>query len=180
MPLKTRRTQTKPRRRPARSRPLRDDPAWMDRALRLARSAAVRGEAPIGAVLVTNGRIVGMGSNRPIATGDPTAHAEVTAIRRASRSTRNYRLTGATLYVTLEPCLMCLGAMVHARVTRLVYGASDPRVGATRLLRGRRFPGLNHRVAVTGGVRADESAALLRQFFRERRGLKRRRPDGRA
>ena len=180
MPLKTRRIPTKQRGRPARSRPLRDDPAWMDRALRLARSAAVRGEVPIGAVLVAGGRIVGMGSNRPIAAGDPTAHAELTAIRRAARSTRNYRLTGATLYVTLEPCLMCLGAMVHARVTRIVYGASDPRVGATRLLRGRRFPGLNHRVAVTGGVRADECADLLRQFFRERRSLTRRRSSRRA
>jgi tRNA(adenine34) deaminase len=146
------------------------DEKWMGRALRLARSAAARGEVPIGALVVSAGRVLGRGSNRPIAARDPTAHAEIVALRRAGRAARNYRLTGATLYVTLEPCLMCLGAMVHARVGRLVYGAPDPRIGATRLLKGRAAAGLNHRVTVRGGVRAAEAAGLLREFFRARRG----------
>ncbi len=146
-----------------------EDADFMDRAIRLARSAARRGEVPVGAIVVIGGRIAGRGSNRPIAASDPTAHAEIGAIRRAARSVRNYRLPGATLYVTLEPCLMCLGAMLHARFGRLVFGARDPRVGAARFLRGRRAAGLNHRMEVTGGIRAVECAALLRGFFRSRR-----------
>ena len=145
-----------------------DDTIWMERALRLARSAASRGEVPVGALAVRDGRIVGRGANRPIAAHDPTAHAEIVALRRAARRLRNYRLSNVTLYVTLEPCLMCLGAMVHARIARLVYGAADPRVGATSLLRRRRG-GLNHRFEVQGGVGAAESSALLRAFFRGRR-----------
>ena len=145
------------------------DVAWMGRAIRLARAAAARGEVPVGAVVVAGRRVVGRGSNRPIRSNDPTAHAEIVALRRAGRSLRNYRLEGATLFVTLEPCLMCLGAMVHARIARLVYGASDPRVGATTLLRGRRAVGLNHRFEVAGGVRGPECAALLKEFFRSRR-----------
>ncbi len=141
----------------------------MGAALRLARAAGKRGEVPVGAVVVASGRIVGRGRNRPIESSDPTAHAEILALRRAARQARNYRLTGATLYVTLEPCLMCLGAMVHARIGRLVYGAPDPKVGATAWLRGRRARGLNHRIEVSGGVRADECAALLKEFFRARR-----------
>ncbi len=147
---------------------------WMRRAIRLARAAAARGEVPVGAVLVVGGRIVGRGSNRPIGSHDPTAHAEIVALRRAARSLRNYRLPGATLFVTLEPCLMCLGAMVQARIARLVYGASDPRVGVTALLRGRPAAGLNHRFEIAGGVRGPECAALLKEFFRSRRG---RRPN---
>jgi len=141
----------------------------MGRALRLARAAAARGEVPIGAVVVRDGRAVGSGSNAPIRSVDPTAHAEITALRRAARALGNYRLTGATLYVTLEPCLMCLGAMVHARIGRLVFGARDPKVGATALLTRRRFAGLNHRLAITRGVRPEEAVALLEAFFRRRR-----------
>ena len=146
-----------------------DDQSWMERALRLARAAAAQGEVPVGAVVVSGGRIVGQGSNSPIRSCDPTAHAEIAALRRAAKALGNYRVAGATLYVTLEPCLMCLGAMVHARVRRLVYGAADPKVGAVALLRRRRLAGLNHRVTIRGGVRADECAELLRSFFRRRR-----------
>jgi len=125
---------------------------------------------PLAVLLaVAGGRIVGRGRNRPIESSDPTAHAEITALRRAARLARNYRLTGATLYVTLEPCLMCLGAMVHARIERLVYGAPDPKVGATSWLLGRRTGRLNHRFTVQRGVRSDECTALLREFFRARR-----------
>ncbi len=141
----------------------------MGDALRQARAAGRNGEVPIGAVVVASGRVIGRGANRPVGARDPTAHAEVTALRRAARTSGNYRLAGSTLYVTLEPCLMCLGAMVHARIRRLVYGARDPKVGATRLLRNARAARLNHRFEVTGDVRADECASLLREFFRERR-----------
>jgi tRNA(adenine34) deaminase len=165
-----------------------DDAVFMRQAIRLARAAGRRGEVPIGAVLVAGARgrsgadrsaaadIVARGSNRPIASSDPTAHAEIVALRRAARRLGNHRLTGATLYVTLEPCLMCLGAMLHARIARLVFGAPDPKVGATALLRGRRARGLNHRLAVSGGLLADESAAMLRRFFRARRESARPRP----
>jgi len=141
----------------------------MGDALRQARAAGRNGEVPIGAVVVASGRVIGRGANRPVGARDPTAHAEVTALRRAARTSGNYRLGGSTLYVTLEPCLMCLGAMVHARIRRLVYGARDPKVGATRLLRNARAARLNHRFEVTGDVRADECASLLREFFREKR-----------
>ena len=146
-----------------------DDAIFMKRAIRMARAAGRRGEVPIGALVVLGGRIVGRGANRPIAARDPTAHAEIVALRRAARSTGNYRLPGATLYVTLEPCLMCLGAMVQARIARLVYGAPDPKVGATALLRARRAAGLNHRFAIAGGVLSAECAGLLKEFFRRRR-----------
>jgi tRNA(adenine34) deaminase len=146
-----------------------DDERFMRDALRQARAAGRRGEVPIGAIVLAGGRTVGRGGNRPIAASDPTAHAEIVALRRAARRLTNYRLPGATLYVTLEPCLMCLGAMVHARIGRLVYGAADPKVGATRLMQRRRAAGLNHRIAVRGGVLAPESSELLRAFFRARR-----------
>jgi len=146
-----------------------EDRTWMDLALRLARDAAKRGEVPIGAVVAAGGRILGRGANRPIKACDPTAHAEIVALRRAARAEGNYRLGGATLYVTLEPCLMCLGAMVQARIGRLVYGARDPKVGAVALIRAPRAARLNHRFAVTPGVRARECGELLRQFFRRRR-----------
>jgi tRNA(adenine34) deaminase len=146
------------------------DAHYMGRALHLARAAARRGEVPVGAVLVRNGGVVGAAGNRTVASRDPTAHAEVVALRRAARRLANHRIPGTTLYVTLEPCLMCCGAMVHARIDRLVYGADDPKVGAIgSLFRRRRPAGLNHRFTSCRGVRADESAALLRSFFRERR-----------
>jgi tRNA(adenine34) deaminase len=147
----------------------------MGLALRLASAAAAAGEVPVGAVVVARGRAIGRGANRPVAARDPTAHAEIVALRRAARASRSYRLTGATLYVTLEPCLMCLGAMVHARLGRLVYGASDPKVGAVSLLESR-ARGLNHRFPADGGVRAAECAVLLRAFFRARRRSTGRRP----
>ena len=149
-----------------------DDDKWMGQALRLARAAGRKGEVPVGAVVVSGGRIAGRGANGPIGARDPTAHAEVMALRRAARAAGNYRLTAATLYVTLEPCLMCLGAMVHARIDRLVYGARDPRVGSTSLLK-KTGPGLNHRFGVVGGVRGEECAAVLQEFFRRRRARSR-------
>jgi tRNA(adenine34) deaminase len=146
------------------------DERFMLLALAQARRAAARGEVPVGAVLVQNGRVVGTGQNRPIAGHDPTAHAEILALRRAGRRLGNYRLIGCTLYVTLEPCAMCAAALIHARVGRLVYGAADPKAGAVRSrlrLLGRRH--LNHRVAVRSGVLAQQSRQLLQDFFRPRR-----------
>ena len=152
----------------------------MSVALRLARAAARQGEVPIGAVVVAGGRILGRGANRPIGASDPTAHAEIVALRRAARAAGNYRLSGATLYVTLEPCLMCLGAMVHARIRHLVFGAHDPKVGAVALLGARRAACLNHRFTVTAGVGARECGELLRQFFRRRRRSRHPSPADRA
>ena len=142
----------------------------MDRAIRLARGAAQRGEVPVGSIVVAGDRIIGRGANAPVRSSDPTAHAEIIALRRAARAAGTHRLTGTTRYVTLEPCLMCAGAMVHARIGRLVYGARDPRVGAASLLRRR--SGLNHRVSVTGGVEAAQCAELLKDFFHRRRGAR--------
>jgi tRNA(adenine34) deaminase len=148
-----------------------DDHQWMGLALEEAALAAEAGEVPVGAVVVLDGRLVGRGHNRPIALSDPTAHAEILALRAAARAIGNYRLTGATLYATVEPCAMCCGAALHARVARLVYGADDAKAGAVRsvhrLLDGRR---LNHRVEVTAGVRAEECGVQLRAFFRAKRG----------
>lgn len=142
----------------------------MQRALELARAAVDVGEVPVGAVLVKDGEIVAEGSNRPIGLNDPTAHAEIIALREAGKVLANYRLLDTTLYVTLEPCAMCASAMVHARVKRLVYGAVDPRAGAA----GSVFnivdhAALNHRMEVTGGVCAEEAGALLKEFFAARR-----------
>ena len=148
-----------------------DDEFWMRRALDLAREAGRAGEVPVGAVLVSQGEEGGAGSNAPISTCDPSAHAEIRALRMAARRRGNYRLPGCTLYATMEPCPMCAGAIVHARIARLVYGARDPRWGADGsvfdILRSGR---LNHRVEVVGGVLAEASAALLQSFFGERRG----------
>jgi tRNA(adenine34) deaminase len=142
----------------------------MNRALDLARRAADAGEVPVGAVLVRGDAVIGEGWNRPIGSCDPTAHAEVLALRTAAARVGNYRLVGSTLYATLEPCPMCAGALVHARVARVVFGAVDPRAGAAGtvfdLLRS---AALNHRAEVVGGVAAEECAALLRDFFRARR-----------
>ena len=142
----------------------------MRQALALARQAAAAGEVPVGAVVVRQGAVIGAGCNRPIAAIDPTAHAEIEALRSAARTAGNYRLPDATLYVTVEPCLMCAGAMVHARIRRLVYGAEQPKSGAVAST-GRVLDalGLNHRVAVAGGVLAADCAALLVDFFAARR-----------
>jgi len=146
------------------------DVRWMRRALELAQTAAELGEVPVGAVVVLDGRAIGEGFNRPISNRDPTAHAEIVALRAAALALDNYRLTGATLYVTVEPCTMCAGALVHARIGRLVFGAPEPRAGAvvttSQVLDN---PGHNHRVDTTGGVLAAESGALLRTFFAARR-----------
>ncbi|NNG13158.1 MAG: tRNA adenosine(34) deaminase TadA [Halobacteria archaeon] len=144
---------------------------WMHHALALAARGETEDEVPVGAVLVQGDAIIGEGWNQPIGRHDPTAHAEIMALRAAGSKLNNYRLTGSTLYVTLEPCLMCVGAMVHARIARLVFGACDPKGGAvSSLCRGFELPGLNHRVEVTGEVLADECGELLKRFFRARRG----------
>lgn len=146
------------------------DLIFMSRALELARCAAAAGEVPVGAVIVKNNAIVGEGWNRPISTSDPTAHAEIVAIRATAQALGTYRLLDTTLYVTLEPCAMCAGAMVHSRIRRLVYAATDPRAGAA----GSTFnivqhDELNHRLECTTGVLAEECGDLLREFFRARR-----------
>jgi tRNA(adenine34) deaminase len=147
-----------------------DDRAFMRAALDEARRAADAGEVPVGAVVVADGRIVGRGFNQPIGTGDPTAHAEIVALRDAARTVGNYRLTGARLYVTVEPCLMCAGALVHARVGTLVFGATEPKAGAiVSAFRAYDHPTLNHRVVVVGGVLEAECRDLLQRFFRDRR-----------
>jgi tRNA(adenine34) deaminase len=146
------------------------DDQFMRRALELAREAAAAGEVPVGAVIVREGRIIAEGSNRPFGARDPTAHAEMVALRAAAAASDSYRLTGTTLYVTLEPCAMCAGAMVHARVQRLVFAATDPRAGAAgSVFNIVQHPALNHRIDCTGGVLADECGALLRNFFLARR-----------
>lgn len=147
-----------------------DDAKWMREALALARLAEAAGEVPVGAVLVKDDSLVGSGWNQPIGAHDPTAHAEVMALRAAAKLAGNYRLTGTTLYVTLEPCAMCAGAMVHARVVRLVYGAADPKSGAAgSVFNLAQSDKLNHRLEVSGGVLAEECGALLKDFFSRRR-----------
>jgi len=147
------------------------DRRWMAHALMLAQRAAAEGEVPVGAVIVKDDDTVGEGWNRPIGLHDPTAHAEIQAMRNAAENLANYRLPGTTLYVTLEPCPMCAGAMVHARIGRVVFGAADPRSGAAgsvfNLLQG---TSLNHQCEVSGGLLAEECGALLKGFFKERRG----------
>ena len=146
------------------------DESFMRRALELAREAEAAGEVPVGAVIVRDGEVVAEGFNRPISTHDPTAHAEMVALRAAAARVDNYRLLGTTLYVTLEPCAMCAGAMVHARVQRLVYAATDPRAGAAgSVFNVVQSPALNHRLEVMPGVLAEECATLLRNFFVARR-----------
>jgi len=147
------------------------DERWMRAALALAERAAAAGEVPVGAVCVLDGEVIGRGWNRPIAASDPSAHAEILALREAGAARGNYRLPGTTLYATLEPCAMCAGALVQARVARLVYAAPDPRAGAA----GSRFElldgaVLNHRVAVEGGCLGEAAGRLLRGFFQARRG----------
>ena len=142
------------------------DNEYMHMAIEQAQAAAIRGEVPIGALVVLDDRVIGAAGNRTIGDCDPTAHAEIVALRAAASAVGNYRLTGATLYVTIEPCAMCAGALVQARIARLVYGADDPKGGAVRTcLQVLDAGALNHRVAVTSGILADESVALLQSFF---------------
>lgn len=147
------------------------DEKWMEEALALAREAAAADEVPVGALVVRDGEVIGRGRNGPIGSHDPTAHAEVVAMRAAARAIGNYRLAGCQLYVTLEPCAMCAGAIIHARIARVVFGASDPKTGAcgsvVDLLGDSR---LNFHAEVAGGVLAQQSGAMLSAFFSARRG----------
>jgi tRNA(adenine34) deaminase len=145
-------------------------PSFMQEALALASEAASAGEVPVGAVVVKDGRVIGRGSNRPISSNDPTAHAEIVALRAAALAEANYRLPGCDLYVTLEPCAMCVGAIVHSRIARVFYGAADPKTGACGSIVD--LPAIahwNHHGAFTGGVLAEECGDVLRRFFAERR-----------
>jgi tRNA(adenine34) deaminase len=143
----------------------------MDGALEQAALARDAGEVPIGAIVSIGGEIVGRGFNQPIRAGDPTAHAEIVALRDAAQRVGNYRLPGATLSVTIEPCLMCVGALVHARIGTLVYGAAEPKSGAVAsAVRGGDLPGLNHRFEVVAGIREEACREMMQAFFRNRRG----------
>jgi len=143
---------------------------FMREALALADAAARAGEVPVGAVVVAGGEVVGRGHNQPVGSHDPTAHAEIVAMRDAGRRLGNYRLTGATLYVTVEPCLMCVGAMVHARIGTLVFGVTEPKAGAIESTqRAHDHPALNHRIRVVSGVLTAECRDVMRQFFEDRR-----------
>ncbi len=146
------------------------DIQFMEQALSLARAAAVRNEVPVGAILTLNNRLIAEGMNSPITRCDPTAHAEIIALRNGAAQLGNYRIPGTTLYVTLEPCIMCMGAIIHARVERLVFGAYDPKTGAavSRYTIGRDQL-LNHHLEISGGICETQSAALLQNFFKERR-----------
>lgn len=149
---------------------VRDDAAWMEYALEQARSALQADEVPVGAVVISNEQIVGSGCNRNLLDNDPTAHAEIIALREAASRLGNHRLTGCTLFCTIEPCAMCAGAMVHARIARLVYGAADPKAGAAgSVLEVINHPRLNHRMEVISGVLREECAELLQAFFAKKR-----------
>jgi tRNA(adenine34) deaminase len=146
------------------------DELWMEEALRFAQKALQAGEIPIGAVVVYKGKVVGAGWNRNIAEHDPTAHAEIVALREAGRNIGNHRLEECELFATIEPCPMCSGAMVHARLKRLVYGADDPKAGAVHsAMRVLNHPQMNHQVSVRGGILAGRCAGILQEFFRSRR-----------
>ena len=146
------------------------DELWMEEALREAHRALVMGEVPVGAVVVHDGSIIGRGSNRPLSDNDPTAHAEVLALREAGKAIGNYRLLDCDLYVTVEPCAMCAGAITHARIRRLIYGAEDAKAGAVHsMFQVLNHPKLNHKVEVDAGVLAARCMELLQTFFRERR-----------
>jgi tRNA(adenine34) deaminase len=149
-----------------------DHERFMRLALEQAALARADGEVPVGAVIVLDDRVVGQGYNRPIAGIDPTAHAEVVALRAAAAAIGNYRLTGATMYVTVEPCLMCVGAMVHARIGTVVYGATEPRSGAiVSMTSAHEFPGLNHRLEAVGGVLEADCRAIIQEFFKLKRAV---------
>ena len=142
----------------------------MRAALEQALEAGRLGEVPVGAVVVVGDEVVGAGFNQPIGAADPTAHAEIVALRAAATRLSNYRLTGATLYVTIEPCQMCVGAMIHARIGRVVYGTAEPKAGAIEsAMRAHEHPALNHRMSAVGGVLEAECRGLIQEFFRERR-----------
>ena len=146
------------------------DAAWMERALEQAALAAEAGEVPVGALVIKDGEIIGRGHNRNLLDNDPTAHAEIVALRQAAARVGNHRLTGCTMVATIEPCSMCAGALIHARIARLVYGASDPKAGAAgSTLQVINHPGLNHRMEVTAGVLADKCSEILQKFFRQKR-----------
>ena len=147
-----------------------DHEAYMRLALEQSARGLESGEVPVGAVVVLNRQVIGRGCNQPISAVDPTAHAEINALRDAAAATGNYRLTGATLYVSIEPCLMCVGAMIHARIGLVVFGAAEPRGGAVvSAIRAHETPGLNHRLDVLGGVLEEDSRVLMQEFFRARR-----------
>jgi tRNA(adenine34) deaminase len=149
---------------------LSSDELWMEEALRCAQRALEAGEVPVGAVVVCAGRVVGQGWNRNLADCDPTAHAEIVALREAARNVGNHRLGGCELFATIEPCAMCAGAAVHARVRRLVYGADDPKAGAVHsILQVVNHPSLNHQMELRGGVLAGRAAEMVQEFFRKRR-----------
>lgn len=146
------------------------DELWMEEALRCAQRALEAGEVPVGAVIVCDGRVVGRGWNQNISDSDPTAHAEVMALREAGANLGNHRLGDCDLFATIEPCAMCAGALVHARVRRLVYGADDPKAGAIHsVMQVLNHPGLNHKIGVCGGVLAGRCSEILQEFFRSRR-----------
>ncbi len=146
------------------------DELWMEEALREAQRALAFGEVPVGAVVVCEGRVVGRGCNRPLTSNDPTAHAEIIALREAGQAVSNYRLLDCDLYVTVEPCAMCAGAITHARIRRLIYGAEDARAGAVHsMLQVLNHPKLNHKVEVASGVLAARCMDLMQTFFREKR-----------
>jgi len=150
--------------------PSREDAAWMGLALEQAALAAAAGEVPVGALVIKDGEIIGRGHNRNLLDDDPTAHAEIVALRQAAARLGNHRLTGCTMVATIEPCSMCAGALIHARVARLVYGASDPKAGAAgSVLQIINHPGLNHRMEVTAGVLSSECSEILQEFFRRKR-----------
>lgn len=146
---------------------------WMEEALREAISAQASEEVPVGAIVVLDGKIIGRGSNRNRTDSDPTAHAEIVALREAGRNLGNYRLEKCAMFVTIEPCAMCCGALVHARLARLVYGAADPKAGAVRsIMQVLNHPRLNHRMEIVGGVLAGVCTQMMQAFFQERRGVK--------
>src|SRR5580765_3777221 len=147
-----------------------DDAAWMGLALEQAALAAAAGEVPVGALVIKDGKIIGQGHNRNLLDNDPTAHAEIVALRQAAARLGNHRLNGCTMVATIEPCSMCAGALIHARIARLVYGASDPKAGAAgSLLQVLNHPGLNHKTEVTAGVLAGKCSEILQKFFRQKR-----------
>jgi len=147
-----------------------EDAAWMERALEQAELAAAAGEVPVGALVIKDGKIIGQGHNRNLLDNDPTAHAEIVALRQAAARLGNQRLIGCTMVATIEPCSMCAGALIHARIARLVYGASDPKAGAAgSLLQVLNHPGLNHKTEVTAGVLAGKCSEILQKFFRQKR-----------
>jgi tRNA(adenine34) deaminase len=149
-----------------------DDGAWMELALEQARLAAEAGEVPVGALVIRDGEIVGQGHNRNLLDHDPTAHAEIVVLRQAARRLGNHRLAGCTVYATIEPCSMCAGALIHARVSRLVYGASDPKAGAAgSVLKVLNHPDLNHTMEVTSGILSGRCSEILQDFFRRKRLL---------